>query len=185
MLFRSPAMVQAVNDFFAHAEQHAPEGAFGFGTSLPFQPVDSRGGMEEQFVFEGRIHPPVTVWWTDDEKMGQGKYRKNMAEQCARQITRLLHAGQSGRAVFVTPETKRPVTTQDMAILVNSASEAAIIQAALSDFGVASVYLSERDSVFASPVCQELLTILRAVEQPQEKRCRQALATPLLAVSPL
>lgn len=179
----SPAMVQAVNDFFAHAEQHAPEGAFGFGTSLPFQPVDSRGGMEEQFVFEGRIHPPVTVWWTDDEKMGQGKYRKNMAEQCARQITRLLHAGQSGRAVFVTPETKRPVTTQDMAILVNSASEAAIIQAALSDFGVASVYLSERDSVFASPVCQELLTILRAVEQPQEKRCRQALATPLLAVS--
>ena len=57
----SSAMVQAVNDFFAHAEQHAPEGAFGFGTSLPFQPVDSRGGMEEQFVFEGRIHPPVIV----------------------------------------------------------------------------------------------------------------------------
>ncbi len=179
----SPAMVQAVNDFFTHAEKHAPAGAFGFDDWLPFQPVASRNDMEEIFTVDGIPHPPVTIWWTDDEKMGQGDYRKNMARQCACEMTRLLHAGREGRAVFVARETKRPVTSQDMAVLVNSSNEAAIIGSALHELGVQSVYLSEKDSVLTSPVARELLTILRAVEHPLERRCRQALATPLLGVS--
>ena len=67
-----------------------------------------------------------------------------------------------------------------MAVLVKNWVEARAIRNALSSRGVRSVYLSERDSVFATAQATDLWRILRAVANPRDAQCvRAALATAL------
>ena len=54
----------------------------------------------------------------------------------------------------------------DMAVLVRDWTEAAAIREALALRGVRSVYLSERNSVYASAQARDLWRILRAVAAP-------------------
>ena len=66
----------------------------------------------------------------------------------------------------------------DIAILVRSRTEAEAIRKALARRKLASVYLSDRDSVFESEEAKDLLCILRACAQPSSDRLlRAALAT--------
>jgi exodeoxyribonuclease V beta subunit len=72
----------------------------------------------------------------------------------------------------------------DIAILVRTGKEASAVRAALERRGVASVYLSDRDSVFDSPEAHDLIHWLRAVANPQDVRLvRAGLATATLGLS--
>jgi exodeoxyribonuclease V beta subunit len=62
----------------------------------------------------------------------------------------------------------------DIAILVRTGKEAAAVRLALEQRGVASVYLSDRDSVFDSAEAQDLVHWLRAVANPQDVRLVRA-----------
>ena len=71
-----------------------------------------------------------------------------------------------------------------MAVLVRDGSQAHAIRNALAARGVRSVYLSERDSVFATPQAADLWRIMRAVAHPRASQLvRVALATPLWGLS--
>ena len=68
----------------------------------------------------------------------------------------------------------------DIAVLVRTGREAAAVRQALRRRGVASVYLSDKDSVLRSDEAQDLLRLLRAVASPLDARLvRAALATRL------
>lgn len=190
--FRSSrAMVEAVNHCFTRADAHAA-GAFlfrdGNDDPLPFLPVAAKG-RAEQLVRDGAPLPAMTLWHLEcDEPLSKGAYLSEMAERCASYMAELLCLGAQGRAGFSAGETLAPLRPSDMAVLVNGAQEARAIRQALGQRGIKSVYLSDRDRVFSSPIALELERWLLACAEPLggsrqgETRLRAALATPTLGL---
>ncbi|MBX3636506.1 MAG: exodeoxyribonuclease V subunit beta [Rubrivivax sp.] len=180
----TPALVGAVNHLFATAEARDGEGAFGYagerGNPLPFVEVGARG-RRERLVLGGGDSGALTLCF-DDEPLGGPAARERFAALAAEQVVVLLNDEAAG---FVEPGKEVvPLRPRDIAVLVRTGTEAAAVRRALRRRGVASVYLSDRDNVFASAEAADLLRLLQAVAQPRElRRVRAALATSLLALS--
>ncbi|MBW6390057.1 exodeoxyribonuclease V subunit beta [Billgrantia antri] len=186
--FRSSReMVEAVNRCFAFAEAHPP-GAFLFKQSdgsnpVPFVAVGAKG-RKDSLTRQGQPLPAMTLWQLEcDEPLSKTAYHGEMAERCASTMVELLNEGLSGRTGFQEEGTLKPLKPSDMAVLVNGLGEARAIRQALARRGVKSVYLSDKDKVFASPVARDLDAWLRACAAPDDDRLlRTALATPVLGL---
>ena len=183
------ALVGAVNHWFARAEQRPGEGAFMFRTSsthnpLPFEPVAAQGRRE--VLVEGTAPmPALTVVWDgagSEGPLSNDVIRKRFAAHCADQIVRWLMDAETGYVETGQPlQRLRPA---DIAVLVRTGKEAAAVRRALAQRSVASVYLSDQDSVFASDEAQDLLYWLRAVAAPLDALAvRAGLATRLMGLS--
>ncbi|WP_019933938.1 MULTISPECIES: exodeoxyribonuclease V subunit beta [Oceanimonas] len=188
--FRSSrTMVSAVNRLFERAEAHE-QGAFLFRENgqnpLPFMPVKARG-RSEQWQCDDNPWPALVLWQLDnedDKPFSGGAYVNDMAARCASHMTHLLNLGGEGRAGFAGEDGFTPVRPSDMAVLVRSFREAQAIRRALAERGVRSVYLSDKDSVFASPEAGDVLHWLQACAAPeQDGKLRAALATASLGLS--
>jgi exodeoxyribonuclease V beta subunit len=200
------AMVAAVNHCFAQAEvREAGAGAFLFrgpdDNPVPFHAVHAQGRREAFVVADlppddssARSAPVAALTcWTlapgpSGKPLSKGACIDRMAAACAGEIVRLLNLGQQGRAGFaISPDARagemvrlRPA---DIAILVNNRDEAAAVRQALAAGGVRSVYLSDQESVFASPQAGELQLWLAACAEPDDDGLlRAALATPSLGL---
>ncbi|MFQ3789009.1 exodeoxyribonuclease V subunit beta [Halomonas sp. A29] len=185
--FRSSSeMVEAVNRCFEFAEAHPP-GAFLFnspeGNPVPFNAVGAKG-RKDSLTRQGQPLPAMTLWQLEsDEPLSKTAYHGVMAERCASTMVELLNEGQSGQAGFQEGERLQPLKPSDMAVLVNGLGEARAIRQALARRGVKSVYLSDKDKVFASPVATQLDAWLRACAEPEDDRLlRTALATSVLGL---
>lgn len=183
--FRSSQdMVDAVNEVFLRAEgREGGEGAFLFRDDLPFIKVGAKG-REEVWTVEGEAQPALTVWQLPtDEPVAKDAYRSALAESSASEIVRLLDLGQRQRAGFSKDGQLAPLQPSDIAVLVRDFKEAQAIRGALASRGVRSVYLSDKDSVFAGQDARDLLLWLRACAEPdQERTLRAALATATLGL---
>ncbi|PIQ50881.1 MAG: exodeoxyribonuclease V subunit beta, partial [Comamonadaceae bacterium CG12_big_fil_rev_8_21_14_0_65_59_15] len=156
--YRSTAgVVAAVNTVFGQAS--APFG------SVPFLPVTASNPDVLPLQVAGQPQTAMTVWHLPyDKTPTKPVLLADMAAVFATQMVALLNSGAA--------------RSGDMAVLVRDWSEAAAIREALRLRGVRSVYLSERNSVFASAQAQDLWRILRAVASPGNNRLlRAALAT--------
>jgi exodeoxyribonuclease V beta subunit len=187
----TPDMVAASNRCFVAAEEReAGAGAFLFrteaGNPLPFVSAVARG-RTDRLEIEGHAPPALTAWWLPPVESGKALslegYRDGIAEGCAGEMVRLLNLGQAGRAGFAGDGAWRPLRSADLAVLVNSRTEADAIRHALARRGVRSVYLSDRDSVFRSPQAMELRYWLEACAEPDDPYLlRAALATATLGL---
>jgi exodeoxyribonuclease V beta subunit len=160
--YRSTAqLVAAVNHVFDQAPQ-----PFG---DVPFDLVQARNHKVTPLLVEGRQQPAMTVWHlplAGDKPVRKEIFQRQMAELFASQMVQLLN----GRAA----------APGDMAVLVRSGAEARAMRLALAQRGVRSVYLSERDSVYATQEAQDLWRLLAAVANPRStSQLRAALATRL------
>lgn len=186
------ALVAAVNACFVAAEQRAG-GAFGFrdeasggADPLPFQPVAAKGRDEQSVVGADRLPAAPMILWLDTDVQSMTHSRERHAAWCAERIVQLLNDPHSG---FVLPANGsqaafRRVRPADIAVLVRKGSEATAVQAALRQRGVASVYLSDKDSVLASTEAHDVLRLLQAVAEPRKVAlARSALATTLMGLS--
>ncbi|KAA0997265.1 exodeoxyribonuclease V subunit beta [Pseudomonas sp. ANT_J12] len=190
--FRSShGMVDAVNHVFARAEsREAGRGAFLFRESngdnpVPFLPVESQG-RKEVLQVEGQGVPALNIWHLSaDQPLSGVVYRQQLAAACASEITALLNGGQQGRAGFIQDgKDFRGLLPADIAILVRDGKEAQAVRGELSARGVRSVYLSDKDSVFAAQEAHDLLTWLKACAEPDvERPLRAALACITLNLS--
>ena len=178
--FRSTqAMVAAVNRWF-----EIPLDAFGYRTNLedplPFQSVQAQGRAEVLHASAGPIAAMTLVH--DATLRSQRDARTHLAALCAEQIVAWLSDPQ---ARFVHPsQGDTPLKPKDIAVLVRTGVEAAAVRDALRWRGVASVYLSDRDSVLASDEAQDLLLWLRGVAEPKDmRRVRAALGTRTVGLS--
>jgi exodeoxyribonuclease V beta subunit len=190
--FRSShGMVNAVNHVFERAEARASgRGAFLFrqksgDNPVPFTPVASQGRKEVLRINDQAI-PALNIWHLPAEQPLSGAvYRQQLATACASEITALLNGGQQGQAGF-TQDGKafRGLLPADIAILVRDGKEAQAVRAQLAARGVRSVYLSDKDSVFAAQEAHDVLTWLKACAEPDvERPLRAALASITLNLS--
>ncbi len=179
----SVELVGAVNKLFGQAQARPGSGAFLFRTPtadpLPFIAVAAQGRQERFFAQEAAL--TALTWCFDDQPRDQAQSLVGLAGRCAQKISALLG---SGCAYFETDSKKIALRPADMAVLVRNRNEAFAVQQALQAVGVASVYLSDQNSVFTSPQAADLLRWLQAANQPRDARLlRAALATATMGFS--
>lgn len=171
---RSQALlVTAVNAIFAQHEQ-----AFAL-PDLAFHPVVAAATLPEFFAAD--TLPPLQCLLLPDENgkpLGKERAGERCIEDTANTIASLLHGARQGEFLIGS----KPLQHQDIAVLVNTHDQAARIQQALAERGVAAV-ITRRESVFASREALAMLRTLMAIIEPgNERRVRTALATELAGV---
>ena len=179
------SLVRAVNALFLAAEVRPGEGAFMFGqpgvpSQLPFVPVQAKGRGERLVGAQGAIAPLTLV--LDEGLRNKQDSRRLYAALCAERIVELLNDPQAG--FEQDGQAFRRLQPADIAVLVRSGTEADAVRHEMRRRGLASVYLSDRDSVWRTPEAADLLRLLQAVAAPRDMRlARAALATALLGLS--
>ncbi|GAB3400757.1 exodeoxyribonuclease V subunit beta [Massilia agilis] len=178
--FRSTeGIVEAVNQLFLHAENGYAAGAFRFKKEhenpLPFDKVDANGRKERLVGVDGP-YQALAVACCEQEDLKADDYREFFAHHCAEHIVQLLNDPQVGflreDGVFVR------LKPADVAVLVRDRNEANAIRRALQQRMVASVYLSDKDSVVESEEAADVLRWLRAAANPLDGAlARAAFAT--------
>ena len=178
----SAEMVAAVNQVFSQADS-----PFIYDDDIPFHAVNASPNADQRFWNIGDQKQPALTYWlpTDVEKpLGKGEYTTKMAKATASQIQHILTASQQGLATFCSEDQSQPIQAGDIAVLVRTGSEGRMVKQALAEQGIASVYLSNRDSVFLSPVAQDVQRLLQAVLTPEQDRAlRACLASELFALN--
>jgi len=194
----STALVSAVNQLFMQAETRTDgAGAFLFrqqgdyaaegenaAEGLPFRPV-AANGRAETLVRHGQPLPAF-CWQIlpfGDKTPSKSHYLQQAAEQAANHIVGLLQDAALQHCGFAKDGLLQALQTGDIAVLVNNQQEANLMRRALASRGIASVYLSDKGTVFDSPLANELLLWLRACSAPRDAAAlRAALASPALAL---
>ncbi|MEZ6955719.1 MULTISPECIES: exodeoxyribonuclease V subunit beta [unclassified Aeromonas] len=180
----SSALVGAVNGLFERAKD-----PFIYEADIPFLPVEAKG-KDEVLLLEGSSAPVLHCWQLSGQPtFNRGDYQSKMARATAAEIHRLLSLSQEGKARFFGEKKKengeieiidKAVKAGDIAVLVRTGSEGKLVQQELARLAIASVYLSNRESVLEQVEAREILLILHACQNPSEERSlRAALATGL------
>ena len=182
------AMVNAVNHCFSFAEAH-PRAAFRFAKDgqnpVPFKDVSAKG-RSDTLEIEGETQKALTLWQLQtDGVINNATYLREASEVCASAIQSWLDRSAPKPSGLRNSDGQlTELKPADIAILVRSRKEAEAIRKALARRKLASVYLSDRDSVFESEEATDLLCILRACAQPTSDRLlRAALATRSVGIS--
>jgi exodeoxyribonuclease V beta subunit len=174
----SPEMVDAVSLLF----QERKERPFVF-PSIGFPQV-AAAKDERPLALEGRDPAPLQVWFLGRED-GNGKVMALRAAQprivglVAAEISGLLADGREGKASI----DGRGVRPEDIAVIVRSHVQAALVQEELRGRGIPSVVQSTA-GLFSTADAKEMSRLLAAVVEPgRETAVRSALATVLFGVS--
>ncbi|MFD2367736.1 exodeoxyribonuclease V subunit beta [Pseudoduganella sp. GCM10020061] len=185
------ALVAAVNQLFMHAEGDGAgksgfaAGAFRFRRDgmnpLPFDPVDAKGKSERLVGVEGP-YQALAVCASERDDMRVNEYRDFFAQHCAEHIVGLLNNPAVG---FDGAQGFRRVAPADIAVLVRDRKEANAIRKALQQRLVASVYLSDKDSVMESVEAADMLRWLGAVASPLDGALARAAFATRTAALPL
>jgi len=179
------AVVAAVNRLFEYAEQGHAFGAFRFKKEgenpLPFEAVKAAGRGTELVGVDGPFQA-LAVASTPREDLRTEDYREYFAHHCAEHIVSLLNDPHVGFRDRDSGQFKRLVPA-DIAVLVRDRREATAIRRALVQRRVASVYLSDQDSVVESQEAVDVLRWLQAVASPLDGvLARTAFATATCAL---
>ncbi|WP_337881527.1 exodeoxyribonuclease V subunit beta [Rheinheimera sp.] len=170
------ALIDALNFVFTSAEQR-PLGTFVLAEKelLNYQKV-SAAGRKEQFYLNGEpaaalalcLHPAA-----QDKPLAKADYLAQMAQACAEQIALCLNQAQQQSCGFWQPDPQgakfTALQSNDIAVLVNNQQEARQIKQALRQRGLPAVYLSDKGTVFDSPLAQDVLLWLRACAEPERE----------------
>ncbi len=156
-------LISAVNHIFLNAQNPFKDVEFlevDPGKEIAPLLVKDKGGgakLKEQ--------PAVTVWHSAANKpLNNTNYKKEMSAVFAAEMVALLNS--------------RAAEPNEMAVLVRDVKEATAIRQALARLGVRSVYLSDKESVYATEEAFELRLILLAAANPKStKNLRAAVST--------
>ncbi|HAT6345178.1 TPA: exodeoxyribonuclease V subunit beta [Aeromonas hydrophila] len=167
----SRALVAAVNGLFERAKD-----PFIYEADIPFLPVEAQG-KSKALQLDGEAAPVLHCWQLSGQPtFNKGDYQSKMARATAVEIHRLLTLARDGKAQIGD----KAVKAGDIAVLVRTGAEGKLVQQELARLAIASVYLSNRESVLAQVEAREILLILHACQNPGEERSlRAALATGL------
>lgn len=174
-------MIASVNQVFEH-----PDSPFMYDQDIQFLSVDhSPKAPDRSWWLAGQAQHALTFWHQeslDGKPVTKGNYQEVMAEATAAKIQDILTQSQQDSAYFQDKDHKKAIQAGDIAVLVRTGSEGKLVRHALAEQGIASVYLSNRDSVFGSAEAADIQRLLQAVLTPENERAlRAALASSLFA----
>ncbi len=177
----SESLVKAVNAVFQHGQN-----PFVF-PQISFYPVSAaKPEVTGEFLWRDQPDPaPLKLWFVEryseqaDRPITKRKSEEVLPIAVATDIVRLLQAGGDGAALIQG----RPVSPEDIAILVRTNREANLVQEMLRQVRIPCVLYSE-ESVFASREAMEVERVLVAIAEPSyEGRVRAALATDVFGLN--
>lgn len=177
----SSAMINAVNRLFSFAD--AP---FIYDSDIPFININFAPNADKKYwQWQGIKQTALTLWFDDKNGLqNKADYEEQMADSCAISIRDLLNDALQDKAHFCDKEGQKPICAGDIAILVRTGQQAEKIKKALAKQAIASVYLSNRNSVLQSYLALDLHRLLSAVLMPENERMmRAALASRLLGLN--
>ncbi|HHF5474503.1 TPA: exodeoxyribonuclease V subunit beta [Haemophilus influenzae] len=146
--------------------------------NINFTAVDSRDD-HLRFYLNGKAEPAYRFYLTESDKVN----KTEMAKICAISIQHWLKSAAENQAVFQNEDTCKTLQPANIAVLVKNRYEAADVIQELQKLGIASVYLSDQNSVFDSHVAVELLRILKACLNVAERPILNAIATALFGLN--
>lgn len=173
-----PRLVTAVNALFTSRSRpfHLAE--------IPFVPAGSgRTAEEVGLTIDGSPDPsPFRLWFAERPEgrtsLGKEEGARRVAEAVSTEIALLLAGSRQGRVRLGGS----PLAPADVAVLVRSNRQAALIQQALGARGVPSV-LQSTGSLFESREAEDAFRLLRALAEPRDEgRIRAALLTDTFGV---
>lgn len=180
----SEAVIQGVNGIFSFDDR-----PFLYDDDIPFLPVKASPKADNMhWMINGKAQPAIGLWLHQPDAgqpVATQDYNHQMAEYTAYQIHHILSASQQQQAQFIDKKSQaHPIQAGDIAVLVRTGREGKLIKEALANQSIASVYLSNRDSVFDSEVAQDVLRLLMAVASPSDEySLRAILASDLFALN--
>lgn len=179
----SPEMINAVNSFFEFCP--AP---FIYEDDIPFLPVKAPDIKRKKLVTKNFDDPMQTAMQFIHPVGGENAdgFKQSITLACVNEIKNLLLLAQQGKAYIENSQgEQKAIRANDIAILVRTGKEASLIRKALLDENINSVYLSLKESVYATPLAKDLLFILKACLNPEDERLlRSAIGCKLFALSP-
>ncbi|MEJ6476443.1 exodeoxyribonuclease V subunit beta [Pseudoalteromonas piscicida] len=166
-------VVAAVNTIFTRHPN-----SFIYNKDIPFVEVSAKGKAQDaRFVIDGDKHSALcfSLLPNDDEALNKSAAQAGLSQAFAAKVATLIEKGQAGLAKIG----EQPVVPADICILVRDRIEASVMKRALSQRGIASVYLA-RDSVFSQPLAIALYQLLEVLHGSyDEAALRGVLAGPL------
>ena len=129
-------------------------------------------GNRKPFRYEDNELTPLQIWhWQPDDAVTSDRANSFLPDRVAGEIVRLLKGATLGEA---------RLQTRDIAVLVESHHQAALMQEALRKVGIPGVELGNA-SVMESTEARELQWLLLAILQPSRERVvKSALTTDLM-----
>ncbi|MEI6215081.1 MAG: exodeoxyribonuclease V subunit beta [Desulfuromonadales bacterium] len=173
----TPRLLDAFNTVFASSSR-----PFVYD-EIAYHPVTA--GSEDaagRLLFAGAEGPPFHIWHIPSDgvtAVNVTRANELIPSAVAAEISRLLQDGRQGK----TQIDGRAVTAGDMAVIVRSHRQAALIQQALRESGIPSVTHGSV-SLFSTGEAQDVATMLRALAEPgNESKVRAALISDILGRS--
>ncbi|MCJ8299077.1 MAG: exodeoxyribonuclease V subunit beta, partial [Pseudomonadales bacterium] len=167
----SQGMISATNHLF----QRSPA-AFIYSEDIPFYPVQAAKSSVADLTYEGQALPAL-LFWQSTNSVNNDQYLKELAVVCAVQIERMLLGGKLK---------DKPLSPANIAVLVRDRREAGLVQQALQQLQIDSVFMSNRDNVYSLNLARELQYVLKAVNEPSNERyLRTAIATEIFQLNAL
>jgi exodeoxyribonuclease V beta subunit len=165
----SASMVSATNTLFSRSP--AP---FIYQQDISFYSVEAANQDEPQLALQGNSINALSFWYSD-KAVNTEQYLTQTALTCATQIAKMLSTG--------TLKNK-PVNPANIAVLVRDRKEAGLVQQALMQLKIDSVFMSNRENVYLTTIAREMYYILQAVNDPNNERLlRTALATEIFQLN--
>jgi len=179
----SPEMINAANAFFEFCP--AP---FIYNEDIPFIAVKAPAIKRKKLVVLNNDDTAQSALQFIHCAGGENAdgFKESITQACVNEIKEILLLAQQGKAYLQdTTGQQRPIRANDIAILVRTGKEAALVRRALLNENINSVYLSLKESVYTTPLAQDLLRILQACLNPENERLlRSAIACKLFAHTP-
>lgn len=139
------------DNVFNYGIDYIPVKSGGKSDKSPLVDPSGKSAMELTFFPAHEDYQPVR----GNKDSNRADFCTVISSWCASEVSRLL-------CEEVSIDSKR-VQESDIAILVRSGSEAALIGEALSELGLSSVYLSNKENLFKSVQAHDLYTALDGI----------------------
>lgn len=163
-------MIKAYNRLF-YKDDYEIDGVVGkdiFSEDIDYQTVKASPNADSKNKhFNDNLKPINYFYYDVTEDDNKNDIDTKLSVWTANEIVRLLNS--------------KKVTESDIAILVENGNQAKVIQQALQQKNLSSVYLSQRDNVYKSQEAQEILFLMEGVNEIENKYLlKKALSTSLL-----
>ncbi|GLQ31764.1 exodeoxyribonuclease V subunit beta [Litoribrevibacter albus] len=163
----SASMVTAVNQLFSSAAS-----PFMYDQDIPFDAVDpSPKAHSMTWTIAGEPQSALRLWQPDTSELiaKDSDYLQLMTEATANEVARLLTLSDQGHLQLISSKSTSSLEPSKIAILVRNFGQAQRIRSALAERGIASVYSSDRSSVFEQLEAKVLLRVLKAALMPESE----------------